>query len=383
MGDQGGSQGVGSKTILHMNSYGVHIFCTSQVTEFPEAYTNEIADLLNQVKDNFAFFGRGYVDDTLVKEFIPNIKDPYSGVPMNDFFELCKKIKSVYELTYEYTFIVLLTNKNHNKNWFSATDGTNIYINVNDLERFSNNQSRYPIAYQILENIFQALCGITFNENHIDSRLHENPKRCINDVCIQKSKIIQKLKSGEICENCKRLVVPEIMNEHEYQSFLKLIDSIKTPAIVKIGNSDNNTKVIEVDKTGNIKICNQSLIIEAQHKSIYIFLLLHEKPIQFNELDSYLEKITWIYQKVKHRGKEVKVISESNLEKFRKVIISGRHNQFDPTFYRKVSEINTSLKDQFDHSIVETLLIQKDKDGSYFIKIPSSKVQVDESLNPL
>jgi hypothetical protein len=358
-----------------MNSYGVHIFCTSEVTEFPEAYTNEIADLLNQVKDNFAFFGRGYVDDALVKEFIPNIKDPYSGVPMNDFFELCKKIKTVYELTYEYTFIVLLTNKNHNKNWFSSTDGINIYINVNDLERFSSNQSKYPIAFQIIENIFQARCGIVYTDDKLDEKLHKISEGCVNDICNNKLQIINKLKESKICRACKKMAIETGVRENELEWISEILKIIKARNHIRLEKTDRNKKIFKIDESGNITVNEKKLNIPTLPKAFYLFFIQQYQGTPPYKLKSYNKEIASIYQKLKHKGEFKYKLSKANIEKIKNYTTSTEQT-LNPNFYKIVSTINKTIDKEIDLNLVNLLYLQPNDSKLYFVSIDHSMTEI-------
>lgn len=362
-----------------MKGYSTHIFCTPEVHELPQAYTSEIASLLDGVKSNHSFYGEGVIGEEIIGDKKDTFQSRYRKLSMNDCFELCQRIRNNRNDINEHpeSFVVILTYKENDQKWFSATDGKNIYINVKDLELYSGNQTRYPIAFQILENLFQSICGIVYKENEIDERIHKKSNQCINDLCRQKSKIINKLKSAKICDSCKQVANSNDISDDELEIFNEILESIKTPAIIKFSPSENQSKPIKVDAKGNILINGILFDIEYQLRSIYILFLSHTDGSAFNDIEEYVTELAWIYQKVRNKGKDIAYVSQVNIDRIRNIIVRGRHNQFDPTFYRKVSEINNELLKQLDQSIVDSFLIKKDELGVYSIKLDDSKIDID------
>jgi hypothetical protein len=365
-----------------MRHFNTFIYCTKEVSEVPEAYTREIEELLNTVKQNHIFNAIGEVPVDCIGDKKSIFDNEYANLKLQDSFSICESIRDTNHQIDPNSFVVLLTTKQNNLKWFSATDGKNIYINVKDLEKYSNNQSKYPIAYQIVENIFQSLCGITFDENILDERLHKKTTGCINDICSQKSKIIFKLKEGKICDDCKEIAQKNGMSDFEYDLFVELVKSISKPAAVRIESKRNEFKSIVVDDKGNISINGSNLEIDHLHRTIYIFFLIKNKGFSLTDLSEHIKEITEIYQKVKHKGNDIKVLSEVNIEKIRNIVVSGRHNQFDPRFYRIVSELNRQLKKEIDSTIVEEFLLTL-HDELYCIKIDPSKVEINSKFKNL
>lgn len=317
-----------------MKGYSTHIFCTPEVHELPQAYTSEIASLLDGVKSNHSFYGQGVIGENIIGDKKDTFQSRYRKLSMNDCFELCQRIRKTRKDIDEHpdSFVVILTHKENDLKWFSATDGRNIYINVKDLELYSGNQTRYPIAFQILENIFQSICGIVYKENEIDERIHKKSNQCINDLCRQKSKIINKLKSAKVCDSCKQVANRNNISDDELEIFNEILESIKTPAIIKLSPSENESKPVKVDAKGNILINGILFDIEYQLRSIYILFLSHTDGITFDKLEKHVEELAKIYQKIKRKEKEIMVVSDAIIEKVRNIIVRGRHNQFDPSF---------------------------------------------------
>jgi hypothetical protein len=363
-----------------MRSCSTFIFCTPEVHETPQAFTTEVANVWEGIKSYIFFWGCGQVDNKSIGDKENIFKSEFRNLSMNDCFDICDRIRKSNVDIQENDFVVLLTNKKNNLNWFSATDGKNIYINVKNLELHSYNHTKYPVAYQILENIFQAICGIVFNNGVLDERIHKKPVGCINDMCFHKFQIIRKLKEGKICEKCQKMALNHGINDFDLELFQLLIEGIKNPALVKFEQRKGEEIPVKVDEKGYLFINGSLIELEALMRSIYIFFLIKQKGFVFSELDIHVNEMAWLYQKIRNKGKEINAVADTNIEKIRNILVSGRHNQFNPLFYKRTSEINSELRKQIDPTLVDAFLLQKSDDGLYSIKIDGSKVNIDSNF---
>jgi hypothetical protein len=363
-----------------MDTHSIFIYCTEEVHETPKAFTLEIANVFEGIKSYLFFYGCGLVDKKIIGDKESTFKSEYRALTMSDSFEICERIRESESNIQVNDFVVLLTNKKNNLNWFSATDGKNIYINVKDLELHSYNHTKYPVAYQILENIFQAICGIVFNNGELDERIHKKPVGCINDMCFHKFQIIRKLKEGKVCEQCKKMALNHEINDFDLELFQLLLEGIKNPALVKFEQRKGEEIPVKVDEKGFLFINGSLIELEALMRSIYIFFLIKQKGFVFSELNEHVNEMAWLYQKIRRKGEVIKFVAETNIEKIKNILVSGRHNQFNPLFYRRVSEINNELRKQIDPVLVDAFLLQKSDDGLYSIKIDASKVNIDSKF---
>jgi hypothetical protein len=99
-------------------------------------------------------------------------------------------------------FLVLLTNRPNQQNWFSAFSpkGRNIFVQTSGWENYVFADSRYPIIYEILANILQKMSYGTIPA--LLTHAHKEPIGCVNDVCQWKLDITFKLRTADICNDC-------------------------------------------------------------------------------------------------------------------------------------------------------------------------------------
>jgi hypothetical protein len=362
-----------------MRPYITYIFCTPEVSETPQAFTAEIATLLDGVKSNHSFHGCGVISEEIIKDKKEDFKSIYRKISMGDFFEFCNRIRKTNKEIKEDGFVVLLTNKENTQKHFSGTDGKNIYINVKDLELYSLNQSRYPIAFQVLENIFQALCGIVYQDDKIDERLHLKSKGCINDVCRQKSKIINKLKSASICDSCLTIAKSKNISDFELDIFNDMLESIKNPAVFKISQVNNTSKAVVINESGQLLINGVNIEIDALPLSFYVFFLQQETPIHLVDLKKYYSQIADIYQKIKHKGEFRYKTSITNKNRIKKKVVSSKDYPINPEFSKIVTNINSVLSKSIDPGLTNSLHLRSDGASNYSIPVDASIVEIHKN----
>src|SRR5215831_1145794 len=94
-------------------------------------------------------------------------------------------------------FVILLTSKENENNWFSCADpsGTrSVFIHTAGWDNYLIDcEPRYPLAFQCWENLLGAL---VFRSVEDVKFLHDPPIGCIADMCSWKPDIIYKLRTA-------------------------------------------------------------------------------------------------------------------------------------------------------------------------------------------
>lgn len=126
-------------------------------------------------------------------------------------------------------FLVLLTSKPNENNWFSSTnfdDGTrDIFVHTADWENYTECSSESVIAFQVVENILQALM---FEGNDDESKYFHDPAiGCINDMCSWKPDITFKLRTADICADCLDKISSQGIEEDLVRQSIELFEHLR------------------------------------------------------------------------------------------------------------------------------------------------------------
>ena len=153
------------------------------------------------------------------------IEDLDDGFDWQNCFDKLKEIRKRNEIN-DTEFIVLLTEKSNQKNWFSACNpngSKEIFIQTSDWENYIYSNQVYPITYQIICNILQHKLYIN---DPSYSWTHEYSIGCINDMCSWKQDIKLKLNTADICTSCLSLL-SENFEENITRDAIRIFDEVR------------------------------------------------------------------------------------------------------------------------------------------------------------
>lgn len=367
-----------------------YIFFEDDLTEAPMAFRNELDILLDVRKDKLFFMCLGGLNAKVIGPRLhKELHNSNSIMSVESFFQICKNIRKDYELIKKEDFVVFLTSKKNNRKLISATDGKNIFINIVQLAHFSADSSKYPIAYQILENIFQALNSIVYHEGILeDTKLHKEAIGCINDVCINKEEFLFKMRRGYICKDCNSISKKNI-KEEVLNSIKSTLEIIRNHNPAPLGLESNDEVLINVSDTGEIKIKSTLVNIETKPKAYFLFFLLHPEGVTPVNLSNYIQEIANIYQLLKKKGNmnlfnsKLNVFYDSISKDMKRV-----RNIGDPGFIKIISTAKESIKILNDRKIItkelaDLMIAKVRKDGHYRIDLEQSKIRVHENFSLL
>ena len=126
-------------------------------------------------------------------------------------------------------FLVLLTSKPNEHNWFSSTNlgngNRNIFVQTSDWEHYIECSPIDVITFQIVENILQALMFPSF-ESALELS-HDPPIGCINDMCSWKPDITFKLRTADICSTCLERLNQQGVSDELLQQAIETFEHLR------------------------------------------------------------------------------------------------------------------------------------------------------------
>lgn len=257
-------------------------------------------------KEQFPFLKKYYPDfkfkyptDITKIEF-----DNERGSPLSwrELFSLCRNYRQRFDIERE-DFVVLLTNRRNALNWFSAFDlNRNIFVHTNEWESFTSANPKYPIAYQIVENVMQSLMKLDI-EHPSNPNIHKTPRGCMNDFCHNKEEIILKLQTANICNDCIQLIHEENIDNEIIEQTFQIFDGVRNELVFKKKHQfKKEIKQLPITITVKNKILIEKLNLEIRlkpmEKTLYFFYLKQKDGILFKDMIDYESELLRIYGKV-------------------------------------------------------------------------------------
>ena len=196
-------------------------FSIKKYIELTNFFTwEEFLDKVNKFKET-----KKYKDEIKALE-LEQTKKTLKITNWETLFDKCNNYRKESNLNKE-DFVILLSEINNTKNWFSCLDEKfpyNGFIHTKDWDYYINCKSVFPIAYEVIALIIQKHIYNNFHE--IEKFSHETPIGCINDMCVEKREIILKLRTADICPECMN-ILKENLPFTIIQHALRLLESLR------------------------------------------------------------------------------------------------------------------------------------------------------------
>lgn len=293
-----------------------------------ETYSN-VLQLLQQYRGPLQFMSSGSDDgfsEDFTNEIIWKEKDAferktelcYSNTPQKSYFKISfphkeksKTWKQLFKKCDNYRrlekipegeIVVLLTDIGNELNWFGAVSPTmkNFFIQTSNWQHFFGNgiDVRFPIAYEV---IIWVMRYYMFPDNDaILKNIHHNPIGCIMDFCQDKSQIILKMRTADVCDQCMNHFVNRDVSILNSQQFFDILDGIRKsmtfrgrsvllqkPSILEI---KGRTKKIFFADLGGLE-----LRLNPKEKALFLLFLKHPEGLILNELQDYKQELIASY----------------------------------------------------------------------------------------
>lgn len=291
-----------------------------------------------------------------------------------ELFSICTYYRNTFAINPS-DFVVVLTNRRNELNWFSRFDEIrNIFVHTNEWDLFTNANPKYPIAYQIVENVMQFLMKLDI-ENPYNPYIHIRPKGCMNDFCHNKEEVILKLQTANICEACLDKIYFENIDNDIIEQVFSIFEGVRNELIFKRRTKAQNASIhlpITVTKQNKIFIGNLEIRLTPLRKTLYLFFLKHkltnDDGILFNNLSDFKDKISEIYRQVAVEGETDKLKSRIN------ALVSPLEDRFS----QEKSKINAIISETLGINIAQDYIISGGRSEPSKINISKNLIQFQQ-----
>ena len=263
----------------------------------PSYYEFDRSDFYFLQYDLYPYHGFKFPSNDVALKFDAEREYPLSW---RELFSLCTHYRELSYIDSE-SFVVLLTQRKNGLNWFSAIDGAkNIFVHTAEWELYTKVNSKYPVAYQVIENIMQSLMKIDIYDAP-NQYIHEPLKGCMNDFCNNKKQIIIKLQTANICHDCIEKIRKEGVNAKILKQAKSIFNGIRNEFIFQEEEQSPDPVSLIVDSKGKILIPEYNLEIKLTplFKTLYLFYLSKPEGVTVAQLCDYKKELLSIYKKLR------------------------------------------------------------------------------------
>jgi hypothetical protein len=297
--------------------------------------------------------------------------DPERGHPLSwrELFNVCTYYRQTVGSILPTDVVMLLTDRPNALNWFSAYEGHDVFIHTADWAQFIPAPPAYPIAYQVLANLLRLHTGLPITGKGSVGPLHEQTTGCMNDLCLHKSQVALKLRTGDICDTCLTQLKVHEVPDWLVDSILSGFEKLRKQMLFRQGfRQAQGPGPIRVNEHYQITFPEQGnlvLSIPTLQRLLYLFLLKHPQGVDRQHLPDYKSELLNLYGLISGSGsRDVMVDNVNRLT-----------NRLDNSFVEKVSKINAQLNKTLGESLAKPYRIVGKRGGIYRITLPIGSVE--------
>lgn len=353
----------------------VFITCTP---EFSYDKLDEIVTLLSSIPGELKFIKGKPLNYTQFRRLNPKFEDvsQIMSLTFEELFDLIQGYREFREIIDE-DYIILVTSIRNRLRWFSAFSKNNIFIQGDEWDLISSVDSKFSIAHQCVENIFQSLIDIDIYNAESEPNIHFDAINCINDFCKNKSHILRKLQSANICESCYQRAIDKGVNDFLLTHIVSILEEIRREFVIskKLLSQTRIEKVV-IDEKGNITIGDRIIKMNTLPKVMYINFLRHIEGIPSNKLCENKEQFEGVYIKLKSNPDDY-AIAKMCCNKIKYKNKQPEKNK--PTFETYRTRIKNALKDKLGVILANFYAINliTDQNNQSIFKVPLSPGQFE------
>jgi hypothetical protein len=333
------------------------VYLTS-TPEFSLDVLNEVALILNQTPGELEFISSKPLTARQYGLTYPKMNsiESIKCLTFDEFFGLCAKHRIDRDIPDD-AYVVLVTSIKNDLNWFSAFRSNNIFIHGKEWEYYTKRDSKFGIAYQTLENIFQSQIRLNIDDIEKEPNIHMKSIGCINDMCINKTEILLKLRTADICDACINRAENENVDTLILDHISRIIRSIREEFV----NSFRITSMVKpdnvyIDAERTVKIGKKNVKLDALNRVLFIFFLKNLEGVKTKLLFEREKDLYSIYKEIKDDPDEMSIKKlvkpvGGTFETVRSRLNSALVNQLGPKLAEFYILIKVEIKD--DHNKIK------------------------------
>lgn len=352
----------------------IYITCTP---EFSPDKLKEVVLLLKSVPGELEFIEGKPLTQAQFKRM--NAKfDNISQILSLNFAEYCDLVQGYRELREvdESDFVILISSIKIRGNWFSAFNMKNIFIHGDEWDLISKVDSKFGIAHQCVENIFQSLIDLDIKNVKSEPNIHEPSIGCINDFCGYKPDILLKFQSANICTSCFQRALDKGVNNYILTHIISILEVIRKEFVIaRMFSQQTTLEKVVIDEKGNITIGDRLIKMDPLPKVMYINFLKNINGIATNKLCENKDQFYTIYKLIKKNPDEKSIQQMCCNERTE----DKQKYRYKSTFETYRGKIRMALKEKLGELLSNfyTVNLITDQNNQNIFKVPLSDDQFE------
>jgi hypothetical protein len=284
-------------------------------------------------------------------------------------FEHCELYRAKNRVS-NHDLVVLLTDHNNDRNWFGgvAPNMKDYFIQTSNWEAyFGDVDVRFPIAYEVI--VWAMRYYMFANNQAVYDGVHHTPIGCIMDFCQNKSQIILKMRTADVCPDCMNVLRNRDISPYISKQFFTILDGIRAGVTFR-GRTVLLFEPSKLEISGLMKrikftdIGNLELRLNPKEKTLYLLYLAHPEGIMLNNIQDFRKEVEDYYFRFAVGDNEEAKIRAIDL------LLNPLEGDRDTV----ISRINSIIRNTVGDELAEFYSIKGERGGAKKIKLDREKV---------
>jgi hypothetical protein len=261
-------------------------------------------DAENMIEEEFD--DSGNMDDRVVSPESNNIhKYALQKRPWALLFERCETFRTKNKIKPE-EVVILLTDYGNERNWFSSWEPSgklDFFVQTSMWDTFIEAESCYPIIYELAT----IPLGLTTCKNlpELEEMAHQTARGCAFDYCQNKIDIQFKLRTGDICPDCREIIIHKNIDPSIVRQVFAIFDGVRSQMLFRqrfqITKQASHMEIhIPQKKLCFTDIGDVTVNLGPREMTVYQFFLNHPEGVSFPYMQDYRKEIHTLYRRHAH-----------------------------------------------------------------------------------
>lgn len=239
-----------------------------------------------------------------------SISFPYTSPTRswNQLFQICKNYRKTHKID-DNDHVILLNDVPNENNWFGCADATlkNYFVQTNNWEWYfgSTIDDRFPIVYEIVSWLLRSM--MFQKQSEIMENVHHEPRGCMMDFCCDKTEIVLKMRTADLCLDCLKKLENRDVNRSYVRQLFEIMDGLRQNIMFR-----QRSRVLRQLSRMEIRGLSKSIYLidlgdlqinlNPKERALYLLYLNHPEGIQRSYLVDYKSELRSYYAQISNQA---------------------------------------------------------------------------------
>jgi hypothetical protein len=223
-------------------------------------------------------------------------------------FEVCYKFRRNNSISND-DYVILLNDIQNEKNWFASADYSmkNMFIQTNDWDWYfgSSIDDRFPIAYEVAAWLLRTMMFRSPIE--VIENVHREPRGCMMDFCEDKTQIILKMRTGDLCPDCLTILEKRDVRRNHARQLFQVMDGLRENIMFRqrsiLLSQLSRMEIRGLSKTIYLTdLGDLQINLNPKERSLYLLYMNHPEGIQRSFLIDYKSELRSYYAQISNQA---------------------------------------------------------------------------------